>query len=238
MIDNLITGRQAKAPRILLYGSEGVGKSTFAAGANKPLFIQTEDGLNQIDCTRFPLAEDYDTFNRYLDQAVYQDHDYKTIIIDSVDWLEKIIHQKLCNDSGVATIELACGGFGKGYTQTKVLFESVLKKLEAARQRGITVILIAHAKVDKFIDPECGQIDRFDSKLHDKTNSVIKEWADVILFATRLFGANKGDTAKNERIVRTAGGPAYVAKNRYNLPEVMPLDYNVVFGEIIKSMKQ
>lgn len=238
MINDIITrGKVAKAPKIIVYGSEGIGKSTFAANAKNPIFIQTEDGLNHIDCAKFPLAKTFDDFNRYLDMITNEDHEFKTIVFDSADWLEKIIHKDICQKSGSATIELACGGYGKGYTQTKVEFEEILDKLEGLHDNGVTIIFVAHSKIDKFVDPESGQIDRFDIKLHDKTASLLKEWADCVFFATRILGTNKGEIQKNERIIKTTGNKFCVAKNRYNLPDTLPMSYPVVFGEIIKSIK-
>jgi len=97
-------GRLSRPPRILLYGVEGIGKSTFGSQAPKPIFIQTEDGLNEINCDKFPLARSYDDVALALGELRAEKHDYETVVIDSLDWLERMIWDKVCQDTGAKNI--------------------------------------------------------------------------------------------------------------------------------------
>ena len=103
-------GKAAKPPRILLYGVEGIGKSTFGSLAPKPIYIQTEDGLDEIDCDKFPLATTYNDVVGALTELRAEQHDYETVVIDSLDWLERLVWDKLCAANGVNSIEKVDGG--------------------------------------------------------------------------------------------------------------------------------
>ena len=110
MLDNIQTGKENKPPRIMIYGSEGVGKSTFGASAPDAVFIQTEDGLSEIDCKKFPLAHTLSEVVSELTALRDEQHSFRTVVIDSVDWLERIIFDEVCREFGVRSIEKADGG--------------------------------------------------------------------------------------------------------------------------------
>src|SRR5690606_3777769 len=116
MLARVERGRIPKPPRILCYGIEGVGKSTLASNAPNPIFIQTEDGLDEIDCDKFPLATRYDEVLSSLVDLGREDHDYETVVIDSLDWLERLVFDKLCAEHSAGSIEQVAGGYSKGYT--------------------------------------------------------------------------------------------------------------------------
>ena len=114
MLENIRKGKTQSPPRILIYGCEGIGKSSFGASAPAPIFVPTEDGLDQIDCESFPLSETFEQFISYLTALVQEEHQYRSVIIDSLDWLERLIWSHVCAVYGVKSIEKADGGFGKG----------------------------------------------------------------------------------------------------------------------------
>lgn len=105
MLDNIQTGRENKPPRIMIYGSEGVGKSTFGASAPGAIFIQTEDGLGEIDCRKFPLAHSLSEVIAELTALRDEAHEFQTVVVDSVDWLERLIFDEVCREFGVRSIE-------------------------------------------------------------------------------------------------------------------------------------
>ncbi|GIW85378.1 MAG TPA: ATP-binding protein [Dehalococcoidia bacterium] len=233
-------GRTPKPPRLLVYGTEGIGKSTFAAGAPRPVFVQTEDGLDEIDCDKFPLATTYDEVLAALAGLRAEPHEYETVVIDSLDWLERMIWDKVCQESGAKSIEKADGGYAKGYTHALTYWREVVEHLNALRNtRGMVVVLIAHAKVEKFEDPESSPYDRYSPRLHKHASALVSEWCDAVLFATRKVRTQTEDAGfgrkrtiahalgkdGGERVLRTVGGPSCIAKNRYGLTEDLPLSW-------------
>ncbi len=235
----ITSGRSRLPPRILLYGIEKIGKSTLAASAPKPIFIQTEDGLGEIDCDRFPLATNYEQVTANIEALINHPHEYQTAVIDSGDWLERLIYDRTCKDSNVASIELAAGGYGKGYAIALGYWRNILEMLDACRERGMVVIVICHAIVEKFDDPDSASYDRYSPKLHKKTSGpLLTEWADAVLFATRKIrvavekeGMKKRATATpigksgGDRFLRCVGSPSCVAGNRYSMPDEIPLGW-------------
>ncbi len=210
--------------------------STFGAMADDPIFIPTEDGLGGIDCARFPLAGDYGDVINALSALYSEQHDFRTVVIDSLDWLERLIWARVCRDRGVETIEDI--GYGKGYIFALTHWREVIAGLDALRnERGMAVILLAHAQIEKFANPETDTYDRYSPRLHKQASALVQEWCDEVLFATYAIHTKTTDegfgrkrvqgVGTGERIIRTTERPAHVAKNRLNLPDEIPLDYRV-----------
>ena len=241
LISSITKGREAQPPRIMIYGSEGVGKSTFAALAPNPVFVQTEDGLSESDCSKFPLAKSFDDVVLQLQAVRDEQHDYGTVVIDSLDWLERLVWDRVCADYGVKSIEKADGGYGKGYVHALTYWRQIVSLLNDIRARkGMAVILIAHAAVERFEDPEHAAYDRYTPRLHKKACSLVCEWVDAVLFASRRMRVDSttGKAAPvgadgGERILRTNGSPACIAKNRFGLPTELPLSWSA-FVEALK----
>lgn len=241
LISSITKGREAQPPRIMIYGSEGVGKSTFAALAPNPVFVQTEDGLSEIDCSKFPLAQSFDDVVLQLQAVRDEQHEYGTLVIDSLDWLERLVWDRVCADYGVKSIEKADGGYGKGYVHALTYWRQIVSLLNDIRARkGMAVILIAHAAVERFEDPEHAAYDRYTPRLHKKACSLVCEWVDAVLFASRRMRVDSttGKAAPvgadgGERILRTNGSPACIAKNRFGLPTELPLSWSA-FVEALK----
>lgn len=242
LIGSITKGREQQPPRIMIYGSEGVGKSTFASLAPNPVFVQTEDGLSEIDTSKFPLARTFDDVVMQLQAVRDEQHEYGTLVIDSVDWLERLVWDRVCADYGVKSIEKADGGYGKGYVHALTYWRQIVSTLNDIRsKRGMAVILIAHAAVERFEDPEHAAYDRYTPRIHKKACSLICEWVDAVLFASRRLRVDSttGKAAPvgadgGERILRTNGSPACIAKNRFGLPTELPLSW-AAFVEALKG---
>ncbi len=240
LLEQVQRGRAPMPPRIMLYGIEGIGKSTFASQAPAPIFVPTEDGLSEINCERFPLAKNTDDVLTALAELHVEPHDYQTVVIDSLDWSERLIFDDLCRQYNVTSIEKVDGGYARGYTLALTHWRKVLDALNRLRNdRGMVVICIAHAKVEKFEDPESSAYDRYSPRLHKHATALVCEWSDAVLFATRKFrtqtedaGFNRKRTIANaigkdggERILRCVGGPSCIAKNRFGIAEELPLSW-------------
>ena len=194
VLQTICKGPQPRPPRLLIYGTEGVGKSTCAAGATKPIFIQTEDGLDQIDCERFPLATRLDDVWQAVDALAEEPHEYRTLVIDSADWLERLIWDELCRRDNVKSIDQVAGGYAKGYTLALSVWRELIARLDRLRMdRNMAILLLAHSKVEKFEDPESSPYDRYSPRLHKHAASLICEWCDAVLFATRKFRTQSED---------------------------------------------
>ncbi len=246
-------GRASKPPRILCYGVEGIGKSTFGSQAPKPIFIQCEDGLDEITTDRFPLATSYDDVVAALTELRTEPHDYETVVIDSADWLERLVWDKLCAQHGVSSIEKVDGGYARGYTHALTFWREIIDQLNVLRNtRGMVVLLIAHSKVERFEDPESSPYDRYSPRLHKHAAALISEWCDAVLFATRKMRAQSEDagfgrkrtiahaigTGGGERILRCVGGPSCVAKNRYGITEELPLSWAAFIQALTANQPQ
>jgi AAA domain len=224
-----------KPPRILIHGVAGVGKTTFAAEANRPVFIQTEDGLGTLSAANFPLARSYDDVMGAISALYTEQHDFATVVIDSVDWLEPLIWAKACRDNGWSSIEDA--GYGKGYVACLGLWRQYVDGLNALRDdRGMTVVQIAHTDIKRFDSPEHDPYDRYVIKLHARAAALLQEHSDVVLFANYRISTVKADVGFNkkvsravgsgERVIHTTERPAFLAKNRYDLPDSLPLEWS------------
>jgi hypothetical protein len=156
-----------------------------------------------------------------------QEHDFETVVVDSLDWLERLIWQEVCTAENVSNIEKI--GFQKGYTYALNFWRKFLDALDVLRRhRGMAVILIAHTKIEKFQTPEDSAFDRFTPRLHKLAASVVMEWCDEVFFATYSTTTDP-KKVKNitspERVMRTCEGPTHVAKNRLGMPYELPLEW-------------
>jgi len=235
-LNQIQRGRTVQPRRTLIYGLHGIGKSTFGAMAENPIFIPTEEGINDLDVDRFPLATKYGDVLEALSALYTEEHDYQTVVIDSLDWLERLIWAEVCAKRGVESIEDI--GYAKGYVFALTQWREVIGGLDALRnERGMQVILIAHAQIEKFANPETDTYDRYVPRLQKQASALVPEWCDEVLFATYQIHtrtSNEGFDRKRthgigtgERILRTTERPAHVSKNRLNLPDEFPLDYRL-----------
>ena len=222
-------------PRVAVYGVAGVGKTQFAAGARNPVFLLTEDGLGMREVAHFPLAKSYDDLIGYLSALYSEEHDFATVVVDSLDWLEPLIHARVCRDNGWSSIEEP--GYGKGYVAALALWRQYLDGLNALRdERGMTVVQIAHSEIRRFDSPEHEPFDRYGIKLHARAAALVLEHSDAVLFANFRVATVKSDVGFNKRVNRAVGSgerlihtterPAFIAKNRYGLPDTLPLDWD------------
>jgi hypothetical protein len=226
------------APRIMVYGVEGIGKSTFGAGAPNPVYILTEDGLGSLKVDHFPLATSFQDVMDAIASLYKDNHAFETVVIDSLDWLEAIIQREI--EQKYDAKDLA---YGKGSLIAAERWREILDGLNALRNdKGMAIILIAHTTIKRFDSPEVEPYDRYQPKLQERSNAVVREWADAVLFANYRTIVKKDDVGFNqtnnrgistgERLLFTSERPAYMAKNRYNMPESIPLSWDA-FAEAI-----
>jgi hypothetical protein len=227
-----------RAPRLFVYGVEGIGKTHFAASAPSPIFIQTEDGLGSLDVPHFPLATSIDDVIGAVAALYSEDHDYATVVLDSVDWADMLLLRDI--ESKHDAKDLA---YGKGAVIAAERWREILDGLNALRNdKGMTVILLGHCQIKRFDSPETEPYDRYQPKLQERSSALIREWSDAVLFVNYRTVVKKADVGFNkevtrgittgERLLYTSETPAYQAKNRYSLPTSLPLSFDALAGAI------
>ncbi len=244
MLEKIKKGQQIRPPRIVIHGGEKVGKSTFAAQSSNPIFVAAEEGAEEIGVDRFPVAKSFAEYVGNLNGLLAEKHDYETVVVDTGDWLERLIHSKVAADAGVKDISEI--GYGKGYRSALGLWSQILGLLDQLRDhKGMSVIIINHTAIKRFDSPEVEPYDRYVMKLHADACALITEWADVIGYATKDTYVKKEDVGFNKkvaraistgnRVLRLEGAPAFVAGNRYGLPATIELKWSAFVDAFAKS---
>lgn len=235
----ITSGKMQKPLKCVVYGPEGIGKSTFASLAPTPLFCDVEDSTAHMDVRRLPRATSYQMI---LDEIAYVKANPSlcdTFVLDTADWAERICRDNVCAKNGKTGIEDF--GYGKGYSYVFEDFGRILNSLDELLLRGINVIVTAHAVMRKFEQPdEMGAYDRWELKLNNSPKcsiaNMLKEWADLVLFANyETIVVKNSETKKNkaaggQRVMYTTHHPCWDAKNRFGLPEKLPFDFRQVAG--------
>lgn len=229
-LTNVQRGKLDKPVRVVMYGTEGIGKSTFASESPDPIFLCAEDGTKELDVARFPEPGSWDEVLEAVETLRTSKHSFKTFVLDTLDWGEPLCWGKVCADGKKDDIESF--DFGKGYTAAVDVWRSFLARLDMlSNARQMNIVLLAHAHVRKFQNPEGNDFDRYELKLHAKSAGIIKEWCDALLFArlevfTHEVKKKTKGVDSGARIVHTTKTAAFDAKNRYSLPSQLPLNWN------------
>ena len=223
----ILKGKLQAPVRGIIYGTEGIGKTSLAAELPDALILDTEDGSKQIDCAR-ALCLDWRSIEHAVKELIKDSQGFKSVIIDSADWMEKALQAHMLRLSGKKSIEDY--GYGKGYTMVAEEVASFLALLDQLVAKGIHVVFIAHAKVVRTSPPdETDGYDRYELKLTKQVGPLLKEWADVILFCNYKINLVEGTDKKikaqggKERVMYSERRAAWDAKNRFGLPEEMPM---------------
>jgi hypothetical protein len=216
-------------PIIVLHGLPGIGKTTLAAGFPSPVFVQTEDGCpSGLEINTFGLLESYPAVVDALRHLGTEPHDFSTVVIDSLDKLEPAIFSGVCASYGYTSIEGP--GFGKGYVQADPLWLDILRACDWLRRtRGMIIVLLAHSEISNVNDPRVVSYTSYQLRLHKRARALVEDSADLIGFLATdvVIKSEQGGFGKTRaradggsmRWLHTEGRPAFVAKNRYAMPE-------------------
>lgn len=232
----LSKGRMRGRPlKIVIYGPEGIGKSTFASMFPDPLFIDTEGSTSHMDVLRVdPAPSSFTHLLEIVRGLKDKTSAFKTLVLDTADWAEKLCIESVCAERSMKSIEDA--GYGKGYVYIMEEFGKLLNELNDLLEKGVNIVVTAHAMMRKFEQPdELGSYDRWELKMGKKTAPMLKEWADMLLFAnykTIVVNVDNQGAAKGKnkaqggrRVMYTSHHPCWDAKNRFGLPEELPFEY-------------
>lgn len=239
-------GTIQKAPRIMMIGVEGVGKSSAGANLPSPIFLCAESGLvgPQFAESAHITPKDWEESLAFLDWLAMGQHDYKSLVVDTLDWLEALLFAHVVSRAKKADIKnIEDFGFGKGYQVAADDFRQFLSRLEKVNAKGVNVLLLAHSQVKMFSNPVGDNYDRYEAKCCKQIAGLAKEWCDAVIFAlfdvyTKKDGGKAKGNGGQVRVVKTEHSAGWDAKNRYGLPETMPLDMQLIMSEIDKGQPQ
>jgi len=226
MLSKIQTGAVHRPPRLLIYGTHGIGKTSLASGAPDPILVQTEEGADEIGIPRFPLAQSFEDMMEALSEVAFEAHDFRTCIIDSMDWAERLVWDYTCKQN--AWSDVGQPGYGQGYTAALNNWYEVLGLINAIRDRGMSVVMLAHAEVKHFDDPTTDGYDRYQPALHKGASAKVQEAADAVLFMNWKIVTDEKKEGYGRKITKGMGNgarqlfteerPAALAKNRFGMP--------------------
>ena len=238
---NIRKGPQMRSVRTIIYGPEGIGKSTLASNFPDAVFIDFEHGTDSMDVARFDTPETFEELVTLMN-SIAQEDVCKTVVLDTADRLEQIISKSVCAKYGFKSIEDA--GYGKGYTYLAEAWIELMKVCDKVIESGKNVVFVAHAQMRKFEQPdEMGAYDRWELKLSKKTSPLLKEWSDMLLFCNYKNNIVEDPKTKSKkavggkRVMYATHSPTYDAKNRYGLPDVMEMDFSEL-SSVFKSQDE
>lgn len=241
----------AVPPIIIIHGPPGIGKTTFAAEAPNPIFLPTEESLTSLDVPRFGgeagILRSYAEVMQALELLANQEHDFKTVVIDSLDWLETLVHEQVCAVNRWKSVEDP--GYGKGFNVVSETIMSadtgIIPAIRFLRRRGMAIIMTAHTRIKEVKSAESDSYMKSVLKMHDKFAEKFIEASDLVLYASQpvnTTAAKAGDKTgagpkravkTDRRILRAHPSPAYVSKTRFgSMPEEMDLSWASVAEHI------
>lgn len=235
VLDGISKGKVMRPHLVLIYGPDGVGKTTFAAGAPAPLFLGSEEGTNNMDVARLPGLNTLDKIRQALAALANEKHSYKTIVLDSLDWLESLIFDEVVVQHDKKISGITDIGYNKGFAKALDKWKALLPFVAALRDKGMNFIAISHSKVKKFEDPSTPQgYERYQLKLYTgndgDASALWREYVDTVLFANYVTYTSTDDKKRGfgdgARVMFTERRPGWDAKNRNGLPLQLPLSWD------------
>ena len=249
-LESIVKGKEAAPLVVVVNGAEAVGKTRFACQADGVMLLDFEKGAAEYDVQKIPLCGKSVTYSDAMEslRLIYANHKklgIKTVVVDSIDWFEKLTHRHLCEKHGVASIEEF--KWGKGYIEAASLAQDFINGLDSLRELGMDIIIISHSAVVKVDEPNLDVYECYDLKLNRLVRNTIKEWATMVAYCcfetrTSLKGEKFGKSVyraitTGERLMHTIPQSGFVAKSRIPIPSPLPLDWKILKEEISKSRK-
>lgn len=248
MLENIRKANAVVNPqKIVVIGVKGVGKTSFGATFPAPVLIPIEDGASAVDIDSFPLVATYQGIVDAITD-LHKEHNFKTLVVDSLDWLEPLVWAATCQEHGAESIEQVLKGYGKGYVEADKYWRIILGGFDSLRaNKGMHVVLLAHSEVKTVTPPDSDSYDRYQMRLQKRALGLWTEWADVVTFLTyrvaiqkeaKGFGNERARaTGSGDRVIYTTERPAWDAKNRWGLPDEIFIGKDVTYGMFHKELE-
>lgn len=243
LLEQVTKGKLKQPVLALCYGPDGVGKSSLGASMPAPIFLGTEKGTAFLDVARFPSIANFKQVLQALDELTTAKHEFQSLVVDSLDWLEPVVWEQVCIDNNWKHMEDP--GFGKAYVLANRYWQDMMGRLTKLREsRGMNILLIAHSQVKLAKDPQNQtEYDRYQLKLNEKAAALWREYTDAVLFANfEVFTKEqKGKTkafGDGARYLYTERRPGFDAKNRYGLPFQIPLDWDAFMDAYLSEQPE
>lgn len=226
---NITSGRVNRPQKVVLYGVEGIGKTSLAAQTPEPLFIDTEGGTAHLDVRRLQKPETWEELIDLVKEVAATQDVCRTLVIDTADWAEQMAIDHICRKYKQTGLEAF--GYGKGYTFLAEEFSRFLGACDDVITSGKNVVITAHARQRRVELPdETGGFDVWGLKLSKQCGPLLKEWPDALLFINYKTYVVATDTNSHKaqggkRVIYTSHSPVWDAKNRHGLLDELELSY-------------
>lgn len=241
LLEKATKGKIKKPHLILIFGTDGIGKTSFGAAAPRPIIIGPESGSSNLDVTRLEPTS-FEEILQSIEELRTTKHDYETAVFDSLDWIEPLVWKSVCVAGKVSSIEMFGGGYGKGYLEANTYWGRMISALRQLREeRHMNIIMIAHSQIKAFNDPsQPTPYDRYILKLNEKAAALWREFVDTVLFANyEVFVKKEGNRGKafgdDVRMIYTTRQPGFDAKNRFGLKSELPLSWSAYETAVASS---
>ena len=242
----IIKGKRIKPLAILLYGIHGIGKSTFALEAPNPIYVGSEEN-DELDVHRMPKVQVWDDIINQLKFLMTSEHEYKTLVIDTIDALEQVAQKAILKKAPGKTMATAFEGFGKAYIQMSDMFLDLRDNyiVPLRDKKGMNIIILAHAEKNKHEDPMTGtSYDNYSTTMHKRVKPIFEDWVSAIFFATWELLKTETSSGKERaigdgtRIIYTEERPSHIAKNRFELPYEIEFIKGETWKEVTSLIKE
>ena len=239
-----VSGKKENPLKIFIYGKNGIGKSTFASKMDKPVFLDLERNADHLATDRYPL-DSFKDVELFLYELKNQKHAYETVVIDSVDVLERLAFEYVRKNFS-DDLE-----WGKEYSHVLDCFSNIVKRCDLLfTEKKMNIVFLGHEAVRDVKDPRVKTFDCLEPRIRPKNWGVLCDWVNAVLLATNEIYAAPDEKQKfskqrtgrvyadHTRKMYTTPSPAYVAKNVFELPEKIDMDWHAFKKEIDKFYHQ